>query len=85
MILYRLVEDYGGLPEGACISEEKFRTVYYTEMALFEVISDFEIPDLIEYHDTHYCIKMGIERVIFYSDLELQKFIDKNIDNGIAG
>lgn len=85
MILYRLVQDFGDMPEGACISLEKFNRVYFLDKALFEPISDFEIPDLIEYKDEKYCGDLGIEKILFYSEFELQKFIEKGIDNGFAG
>lgn len=84
MILYRLVQDWGGIPEGACIGKDKFAAIFYTDKTLFEPISEYEIPDMIEYVDKEYCAGIGIERMLFYNEFELQKFIDKNIDNGIA-
>lgn len=85
MILYRLVQDWHGIPEGACITQEKYRLVYYMDRALFEPVSDYEIPNMIEYVDVEYCAGIGVERMLFYNEFELQKFIDKIIDNGITG
>lgn len=85
MILYRLVQDWGGILEGACVSREQFMGVFYTERALFEPISDYEFRDMIEYVDKEYCAGIGIEKMLFYNEFELQKFIDKIIDNGIPG
>ena len=85
MILYRLVQDWHDIPEGACITQEKYRLVYYTDRALFEPISDYEVQDMIEYEDKDYCAGIGIERLLFYTEFELQKFVDKIIDNGISG
>jgi hypothetical protein len=82
---YRLSEDSGGLPEGACISQEQFKNVYYTDKPLFDLLEDFEEKDMIEYKDEDLCKSLGIKKILFYSDMELQKFIDKNVENGITG
>lgn len=85
MILYRLTEDLGGIPEGACVSLSVFNSVYYLDRPLFEPVSEFEKKDFIEYKDEDFCNSLGIECLLFYTEIELQKFIDKNVENGIAG
>lgn len=79
MILYRLMEDskWLNLLEGSCITEAKFKQVYYLEKPLFEPIQDFEKADMVEYNDSEYCTEKGIETVLFYTQSELEKFLLK--------
>jgi hypothetical protein len=79
MILWRLDEDsrWAGLLESSCISEERYKSVYYTDKPLYSPIQDFEVQDLIEYKDEAYCIEKGIEKVLFYTQNELDLFLNK--------
>lgn len=79
MILWRLYEDnrHTGLLEGSCISEEKYKEVFFSDKCLYSPIQEFEIRDFIEYKDDEYCIKKGIEKMLFYNERELQKFLEK--------
>lgn len=79
MILYRLLEDcrWLNLLEGSCITEERFKGVFYTDRALFEPIQEYEIKDLIKYDNPDYCIANGIECMLFYTQNELEKFLLK--------
>lgn len=79
MILWRLTEDdrWLQLPEGACITDEKFKSIHYLSKPLFEPIQEFEIKDFIEYENEVYCMEKGIEKVLFYTQSELQKFLEK--------
>ena len=79
MILYRLTEDcrWLDLLEGSCITEDKFKQVYYTDKALFEPIQEYEKQDMIEHKDDEYCDAKGIECILFYTQNELEKFLQK--------
>lgn len=79
MILYRLTEDcrWLNLLEGSCITEEKYDKVYFTDKSLFEPIQEYEKKDMIEYDDSEYCLLNGIECVLFYTQKELEKFLEK--------
>lgn len=79
-VYYRLTQDWDGLPNGACISEAVFRNVYYLDKSLFEPIQDVEITDMIEYVDEGYCIRNGIEKLLFYTEFELQLFLDHQME-----
>lgn len=85
MILWRLTEDQGELPEGACITEAKYKNVYYLDRCLFEPVQEFEIKRMIEYEDKELCKSLGIEKLLFYNNHELEVFINKGIENGITG
>lgn len=76
-VYYRLIQDFGGLPAGACITEDKFKGVYYLDKPLFEPINEFEIEDMIRYDDEKYCINLGVELLLFYTPLELELFLNK--------
>lgn len=79
MVLYRAVQDliWVGLLEGFCISEGKFKSIYYTDKPLLEVIQEYEVKDMIEYKDEVFCIEHGIEKVLFYLQNELDLFLKK--------
>lgn len=84
MILWRLDEDsrWTGLKEGSCISDEKYKSVYYLDKCLYSPIQDFEVRDFIEYKDEVYCMEKGIEKMLFYTQNELEIFLIKlNNDN----
>ncbi len=78
-MVWRLTEDcrWLGLLEGSCVSEDKFKQVYYTDKALFEPITEEERKGLISYDDDVYCLAMGIEVVLFYTQNELKIFLSK--------
>lgn len=79
MILYRLMEDnrWLNLLEGSCISEEKYKEVYYISKPLFEIVEEIEIKDMVEYVNEGYCIDKGVEKILFYNERELQNFLNK--------
>lgn len=79
IILYRLTEDcrWLNLLEGSCITEGKFKQVYYTDKALFEPVMAIERQDLIEYKNEEYLAEKGIECMLFYNQQELIKFMEK--------
>lgn len=80
MSYYRLIQDWGAMLEGSCITEEQYNKVYYLDRSLFEVINDYELKDMLEYKDEKYCINNGIETMLFYNDVELDIFLNK-LDN----
>lgn len=79
MILYRLTEDcrWLDLLEGSCVTEDKFKLVFFTDKALFEPIQEFEKQDMVKYEDDEYCMLKGIECILFYTQKELEKFLEK--------
>lgn len=77
MILYRLLEDWHGLFEGICLTEEQYRAVYYTDKVLFEPIQDFERKHMLEWEDDNYCNVMGVECLLFWTEAEVEKFLKK--------
>ena len=83
-ILYRLTQDLGGMPEGSCISENKFRGVYFTDKACFEPIEEYQKKDMIEYEDDDFCSSMGIECILFYNEQELDRFLKTTFENGLT-
>jgi len=78
-ILYRLTEDNNWLKllEGSCLTEGKYKQVYYLDKISFEEIQDFERKNMIEYKDDEYMAEKGIEAVLFYTQKELEKFMEK--------
>ena len=76
-MLYRLCEDLDGLFEGSCISEEKFKKIYYTKKVSFEPVNNEDIKILIELKDENYCAVNGVDAILFYNQKELDKFIEK--------
>lgn len=79
-MMYRLTQDHGGLAEGSCITEDKFKSVYYLDKPFFEIIQEFEIKDLIPCENEAYCIENGIDAVLFYNEHELNNFLTKTND-----
>lgn len=77
MLLWRLVEDFGTILEGSCISESQYRQIYYTEKPLFEMITDEDQNDLIEVDEKNYCEANGVKRILFYNTEEVVKFKKK--------
>lgn len=79
MILWHLDQKWGGLPAGSCITDEKYKLIYYLDRCLFSPIQEFEIVDMIEFKDEMFCIENGIDRLLFYTKLELELFLyDQN-------
>lgn len=79
MILWRLDEDNRGqrLLEGSCITEERYKQVYFTDKCLFSPITGIERKEMIEYNDETYCAANGIECCLFYTKKEYEKFLEK--------
>jgi len=80
MGVFRLMQNQGILLEGSCISEKKYKSVYYIEKCLYEFISDEERRDWIEVEERNYCEANGLECVLFYSKLEVETFLQKLIN-----
>ena len=77
MIIYRLCEDCEGVLEGSCISEGKYKQVYYLHKPLFEPIGEEDKKGMIEYKDETYCLQHGLECLLFYNQKEIDKFTEK--------
>jgi hypothetical protein len=77
MIYYRLVQDHEGLPEGATITEDKFKSIPYLSKCYFEVVEDYQVRDFVEYENDNYCVEHGIEKMLFYNERELDLFLTK--------
>jgi len=76
-MLWRLLQDDGRWYEGSCISEGQYRGLHYLERGLYEPISDEERKDLIEVLEENYCDAFGLICVLFYTESEAKKFIQK--------
>ena len=83
MIVYRASEDYDGFLEGSCISEAQYENVYFADKVLWDRIEEFERMDMIEYQDEVYFAENGIQCLLFYTESELNNFLEKRLDNGI--
>lgn len=79
-VYYRLTENRMGLPEGATIREDQYKQIYYTDKCLFESVTDENIEDYIKYEDEGFCAANGIEFLLFYSQRELDKFLNSKFD-----
>jgi hypothetical protein len=77
MTYYRLVQSREGLPEGATITEDKFKGIPYLSKCYFEPIPDYQLVDYIEYKNENYCIENGIDKMLFYNEIELDLFLKK--------
>lgn len=77
MIYYRLSQDHEGLPEGATISEERYKKVGYLSRCYFDPLDEYELKDFIEYVNEGYCIENGIDKMLFYNKQELNNFLTK--------
>lgn len=67
------------MPSGSCITEDKIKSVYYTDRVFWEPIQEYEIQDMIKYDDQKLCIHLGIEFLLFYTPMELELFLNKEI------
>lgn len=77
MIYYRLVQDHEGMPAGATITEDKFKSVPYLSKCYFEPVDQFQLKDFIEYENEVFCIENGIDKMLFYTEYELNNFLSK--------
>lgn len=78
-IVYRVIQDWNGFIEGWCVSEKVYKGVYYLDKPMFEPVTELERLELIKYDNKKYCIENNIECVLFYTEVELEKFKRKNI------
>ena len=76
-VYYRLCQNWGGLPAGSCISEDKYGRVYYLDKVLFQPYTEDEIEGMIKHEDADLCVNLGIDFLIFYTPLELEFFLNK--------
>lgn len=76
-IYYRLVEDFRDLLEGSCITESEYKGVYFLNRVLFEPIVEDEIDGMFKYDHEEYCKKVGVLFMIFYTEKELNLFLNK--------
>lgn len=73
-----------GYDEGSCITESKYKNISYLDKPMFEPITESQENGMIKWHNAEYCSHKGIEFLLFYTALEYELFINKNIDNGFA-
>ncbi len=83
IIYYRLSQQWHGLPEGSVIAEAVYKDIYYTDKALWEVICEEEIKDMVKHEDEGFCAANGIEFLLFYNQRELDKFLNGKFDAAI--
>jgi hypothetical protein len=83
IVCYRLCEPWQGLPEGACITEEVHKAMYYLNKCLFEVVTEQDMKDMVKYEDEGFCVANGIEFLLFYNEKELDKFLNTKFDAAI--
>lgn len=77
MTYYRLVQDHEGVPEGATITADKFNGIPYLSKCYFEPIEELDIRDMIEYENETFCMENGIDKMLFYTQKELDNFLTK--------
>lgn len=77
MIVWRLSQDWMGVFEGACISDEKYKKVYYADKILYEPVTDFGRDDWIEIEEKPYCEAKGLECLLFFDSGEVDLFYKK--------
>jgi hypothetical protein len=80
-MMYRLTQYLHGLPEGACILEFRYKALHYLDRCLWEPIQDYEVKDMIKYDDEKYCFLHNIECLLFYTEHELDKFLNKEYES----
>lgn len=83
MILWRLTQDHAGLMEGSCITEAQYKELFYLHRPLYEPISEEDRKGMVEVEEKSYCAAMGIECMLFYSWIEMEKFVNKVYDVSI--
>lgn len=84
IVFYRLLENWLGYDEGSCITESKYKNICYLDKPLFEQVTEEQARDMIKFYDENYCSEKGIEFLLFYTQLELELFNNKNLENGFA-
>lgn len=77
MIVWRVMQDWDGLFEGACISDEKFKGLHYLSRGVYEPILDGEREDWIELKEPNYCMAKGVECLLFIYGKEVNEFLKK--------
>lgn len=82
-VYYRLCEPWQRLPEGSVITEGVHKALYYLDKALWEVIIEQDLKDMVKYEDEGFCAANGIEFLLFYSQKELDKFLKSKFDAAI--
>lgn len=81
-LYYRLIENWGEWDEGICITENQYKGLYYIDKPLFEAVTDLD--SMFKFFDEKYCSEKGVEFLLFYSENNLNHFLNKKIDNGFA-
>lgn len=76
-IFYRLVQDFKEKYEGSVISEHDFKSIYFLDKPLFEVLTEQELKTMIRYEEPEYLKEKNIEVMTFYNQKELDLFLDK--------
>lgn len=83
IVYYRLCQQWQGLPEGSVITEAVHKAIFYLDKAMWEIICEDEIKDMVKYEDEAFCAKNGIEFLLFYNERELDKFLNSKFDAAI--
>lgn len=81
-MLWRLVQNWNGLLEGSCITDAAYSKLYYADRILYEPISENDI--LIEIKNEKYCNENNVEKLLFYTKKEVDKFNDECRDRNIS-
>lgn len=77
LVIWRLNQDYRGLFEGSCVSEAKYKGIWYADRCIFSPISEDEFSDWIEVKEQPYIDAHGLEKLLFYSQFEVNDFYKK--------
>jgi hypothetical protein len=75
--MWRLCEDLGGRIEGSCITDLEYSSLYFLEKVLYEPITEEDKEQMIELKDKEYCEKHGLSGLCFWSQEELDLFVQK--------
>lgn len=77
MILWRLVDDALNMYSGSCISEARYKGLYYLDRCLFEPLTEDDQKEMIREASNKYCLEKGLECLYFYTENELNTFLYK--------
>lgn len=66
---------WNDLLEGECITEQRYRTIYFTDKCLFEPIQESEVSQMYKFDNEMYCDLKGIECALFYTQAELDNYL----------
>jgi hypothetical protein len=77
LVIWRLQQDWRGMFEGSCISEAKYKKIYYLDKVLWMPIAEDEFSDWIEVIEKNYCEAHGLEKILFYTPDEVAEFLKK--------